>query len=111
MEDVPLHIIHLDQDDPKKCTARKMAKFYSAKLHNKINTSPKRGFLLNPQSKSILGPDDKKILNLGASIVALDCSWKQIDSSLEFIKDKTRLQGKTLPIVLAAYYKKKKIIK
>jgi len=102
MEDVPLHIIHLDQDDPKKCTARKMAKFYSAKLHNKINTSPKRGFLLNPQSKSILGPDDKKILNLGASIVALDCSWKQIDSSLEFIKDKTRLQGKTLPIVLAA---------
>ena len=102
MESVPLHIIHLDQDDPKKCTARKMNKFGSAIIHNKIQNSPKRGFLLNPRSKSILGPDDARMINLGSSIVALDCSWKQIDSSLDFISNKTRLTEKTLPIVLAA---------
>ena len=25
IEDVPMHIIHLDQDDPKKCTAEALA--------------------------------------------------------------------------------------
>jgi ribosome biogenesis protein Tsr3 len=80
MDSVPLHIIHLDQDDPKKCTARKMSKYDSAILHHSVNKSPKRGFLLNPRSTDILGPDDSRLINLGASIVALDCSWKQIQS-------------------------------
>lgn len=102
MEFVPLHIIHLDQDDPKKCTARKMEKFESAIVHNNVSKSPKRGFLLNPKSDEILGPDDKRIINLGASIVALDCSWKQIDSSLDYIEKKTKLVSKSLPLVLAA---------
>ncbi len=102
METVPLHIIHLDQDDPKKCTARKMSKFNLVKIHTDINRTPKRGFLLNPKSPQLLGPDDKKMINYGASIVALDCSWKQIDTSLDFIQNKTQLIGKSLPLVLAA---------
>ena len=102
MDSVPLHIIHLDQDDPKKCTARKMSKYDSAILHHSVNKSPKRGFLLNPRSTDILGPDDSRLINLGASIVALDCSWKQIDTSLDTIEKKTSLGSKTLPLVLAA---------
>tara|TARA_B100001996_G_scaffold81600_2_gene60196 strand:- start:563 stop:1105 length:543 start_codon:yes stop_codon:yes gene_type:complete len=102
MELVPLHIIHLDQDDPKKCTARKMEKYGDASVHNNVSKSPKRGFLLNPRSIDLLGPDDKRMINLGASIVALDCSWKQIDDSLDFIEKKTKLVSKTLPLVLAA---------
>ena len=102
MEIVPLHIIHLDQDDPKKCTAKKMQKFGNAILHNKVRKSPKRGFLLNPLSPEILGPDDTNMVNLGASIVALDCSWKQIDESLHIIQKDTKLINKTLPLVLAA---------
>ena len=102
MEIVPLHIIHLDQDDPKKCTAKKMQKFGNAILHNKVRKSPKRGFLLNPLSPEILGPDDTSMVNLGASIVALDCSWKQIDESLDHIQKDTELINKTLPLVLAA---------
>ena len=102
MDIVPLHIIHLDQDDPKKCTAKKMQKFGNAILHNKVRKSPKRGFLLNPLSPEILGPDDANMVNLGASIVALDCSWKQIDESLHIIQKDTKLINKTLPLVLAA---------
>ena len=102
MENVPLHIIHLDQDDPKKCTAKKMQKFGNALLHTKVHKSPKRGFLLNPLSPEILGPEDKNMINLGASIVALDCSWKQIDESLTTIEKNTKLTNKTLPLVLAA---------
>ena len=50
----------------------------------------------------LLGPDDRKTIERGASIVALDCSWKQIDSSLEYIAKNTKLEGRTLPCVLAA---------
>ena len=102
MEDVPLHIIHLDQDDPKKCTARRLEKFGHAILHTNIKKSPKRGFLLDPKAGLLLGPDDKKSIDRGAAIVALDCSWKQIDSSLKYIENNTKLEGRTLPCVLAA---------
>ena len=102
MEFVPLHIIHLNQDDPKKCTAKKMEKYENAIVHNRISKSPKRGFLLNPRSNNLLGPDDKRMIDLGASLVALDCSWKQIDASLDSIEMNTKLVSKSLPLVLAA---------
>ena len=102
MRNAPLHIIHLEQDDPKKCTARKLEKFGHAILHTNIRKSPKRGFLLDPKAGILLGPDDRNTIERGAAIVALDCSWKQIDSSLEYIEQNTRLEGRTLPCVLAA---------
>ena len=102
MRNAPLHIIHLEQDDPKKCTARKLEKFGHAILHTNIRKSPKRGFLLDPKAGILLGPDDRNTIERGASIVALDCSWKQIDSSLEYIEQNTRLEGRTVPCVLAA---------
>ena len=102
MEFVPLHIIHLDQDDPRKCTAKKMEKYQNAILHSNVSKSPKRGFLLNPRSDELLGPDDKRMIDLGASLVALDCSWKQIGASLNHIEKKTKLVSKSLPLVLAA---------
>ena len=49
-EDVPLHVIHLDQDDPKKCSARRLAKHGHAILHKSTRAAPKRGFLLDPSS-------------------------------------------------------------
>ena len=102
MDNVPLHIIHLDQDDPKKCTARRLHKFNHAILHTNIKKTPKRGLLLDPKAGLLVGPDDRLSIERGASIVALDCSWKQIDSSLQYISKNTRLEGRTLPCVLAA---------
>ena len=41
--------------------------------------------------------------NRGAALVALDCSWKRLDESLhEVMKLSPRLEGRTLPLVLAA---------
>jgi len=100
---VPLHIIHLDQDDPKKCTARKLASRDLAQLHFDTRRPPRRGFLLDPSAGTILGPDDLPLIERGASLVALDCSWKQLDASLVRIrKSSPRLEGRTLPLVLAA---------
>jgi pre-rRNA-processing protein TSR3 len=102
-EDVPLHIIHLDQDDPKKCTARKLGARNLATLHFNTRRPPRRGFLLDPSAGVILGPDDLPLINRGAALVALDCSWKRLDESLhEVMKISPRLEGRTLPLVLAA---------
>ena len=97
---VPLHVIHLDQDDPRKCSARRMAKAGNAILHFDVRRAPKRGFLLDPSSGILMGPDDKITVDRGGSIVALDCSWKRVDESLDAISRHTRLQGRTLPCLL-----------
>jgi pre-rRNA-processing protein TSR3 len=99
---VPLHVIHLDQDDPKKCTARKLDSMGLVKMHSKPRDSPRRGYLLDPTSPTILGPEDKSLIELGASLVVLDCSWKRIEDSLNVIGEKTMLEGRTLPSLLAA---------
>jgi len=103
IHDVPLHIIHLEQDDPKKCTARKLASRDLAKLHFNTRRPPRRGFLLDPSSGIILGPDDLPLIDKGVALVALDCSWKRLDESLDQIKKASpRLESRTLPLVLAA---------
>ena len=101
--DVPLHIIHLEQDDPKKCTARKLASRELATLHFSTRRPPRRGYLLDPSAGVILGPDDLPLIEKGASLVALDCSWKRLTESISQIrKSSPRLEGRTLPLVLAA---------
>ena len=49
--DVPLHVIHLNQDDPKKCTAKKLGSYGLVKLHETMKFIPRRGFLLDPTAK------------------------------------------------------------
>ena len=98
-----MHIIHLDQDDPKKCTARKLASRDLARLHFDTRRPPRRGFLLDPSSGIILGPDDLPMIERGAALVALDCSWKLLDESISKIrKTSPRLEPRTLPLVLAS---------
>ncbi len=102
MEDIPLHVIHLDQDDPRKCSSRRMEKFGFCNLHKDLKKSPKRGILLDPLAGQLIGPDERNLIEKGGALVGLDCSWKQIDSSVEYLSNKTRLDNRTLPIVLAA---------
>lgn len=102
VDKVPIHVIHLDQDDPRKCTARKMHANGHVALHESITRVPKRGYLLDPKSKIILGPEDRNLIAIGAAIVVLDCSWKRIDESLEEIAGITKLEGRVLPALLAA---------
>jgi len=102
VEEVPLHVIHLDQDDPRKCTARKMHSSGLVELHESISGAPKRGYILDPKSPTILGPEDRNLISIGGAIVVLDCSWKKIDESLEEIAGRTMLDGRILPALLAA---------
>jgi pre-rRNA-processing protein TSR3 len=83
-------IIHKNEDDPKKCTARKLKRF---KLAVFINRIPRNGVILYSDSPTRLSPADNSFLYL----VAVDVSWENVDN-YHFTFEKSR----SLPYLLAA---------
>ncbi len=75
MNEIKLYILHLNQDDPKKCTAKKLARFGMAKLTSRINAIPKGSIILSPFSGRVLSPKDRRTAER-RGITAVDCSWK-----------------------------------
>ena len=73
-----LIIYHVNQDDPKKCTARKMERFGLAKIVKRIDRVPRKAIILNPSAKTIFSRLDREI-SLRFGIVAVDCSWKEVE--------------------------------
>lgn len=65
-----LHIRYEGDDDPDKCTARRLAKFDLADLHTSHRATP-YGVVLNPHAEQALSPADAT-----ETLVALDCSWE-----------------------------------
>lgn len=99
---INLHAIYLAQDDRKKNTALRLAKAEQLTIHKSLKGIPRRGVILNPRCGKVFGPEDHELLIAGAALTALDCSWKQIESSLETINKRTRLLHRALPVLLAA---------
>lgn len=85
----------MKQDDPTKCSARKMINMDLAKgVSRKFHASDKM-IVLNPYAHRVLSPPDR-----GAkSVLVIDCSWNQAQEV--FFR---RLGGKhrRLPVLLAA---------
>lgn len=67
---VELHVRYEGDDDPDKCTARKLARFDLASLHRSARETPS-GIVLNPHAERALSPADSS-----DCLVALDCSWE-----------------------------------
>lgn len=87
--------MEMGQDDPTKCTARKMINMDLAKGVGRKFHASDTVIVLNPYAHRVLAPPDK-----GAkSILAVDCSWNQAQEV--FFR---RVGGKhrRLPILLAA---------
>lgn len=102
-ENIPVHAIWLAQDDPKKNTAVKLSRRGDLTLHERFNKLPRRGIILEPLCGKVFGPEDHSILlEEGGSLVGLDCSWAQIEDSVEQVMRRTKLQGRMLPLLLAA---------
>ena len=99
---IPLHAIWLAQDDPKKNTAVRASRDDLLRLHKDFKRLPKRGVILEPLCGKVLGPEDREIFQNKGSLVALDCSWAQIESSVEHVMRRTRLKPRMLPLLLAA---------
>ncbi|MFB6068430.1 MAG: DUF367 family protein [Halobacterium sp.] len=68
-----LHVRYEGDDDPAKCTARKLARFDLVDLHRSDRATP-YGVVLNPHAERALSPADAEAA--GGTLVALDCSWE-----------------------------------
>jgi len=94
-----LFVYHANEDDPKKCSAKKLARFGHVKLETNIRRTPKNAILLNPFSKKSLSKEDLKISEKNG-ILAVDCSWKNAETSFDYL-DK-RCNSRALPFLIAA---------
>ncbi|MFC7176865.1 DUF367 family protein [Halosegnis marinus] len=69
-----LHVRYEGDDDPDKCTARKLARFDLAALHRSPRSVPS-GVVLDPHAERALSPADPDDV-----LVALDCSWETAEA-------------------------------
>jgi pre-rRNA-processing protein TSR3 len=81
---IKLVVYHTDEDDPKKCSAKKLNKFGFVILEKNIRKVPKNAVLLNPFAEKSLSKEDlERALKNG--IVAVDCSWKNAEKSFDYL--------------------------
>ena len=93
-----VYVLLLQQDDPKKCTAAKLAKFRLATPLHRLRQVPGQALVLSPFAESVLLPNDR-LRSIQSGLVAIDCSWERADDVLAL-----RLpgSGRRLPTLLAA---------
>ena len=94
-----LVVYHVSQDDPKKNTARKLARFELVELVDRLQLAPRGAILLDPYSEKALSQEDVKVAR-ERGIVALDCSWKHAEEVFPAARE--RMTSRALPYLLAA---------
>jgi len=95
---IELKIFHAYQDDPKKCSARKLARMGLASLYsNHLRIG--RGILLDPFAETALSRHDRGLAERSC-LAALDCSWKKAEAIFPVMRE--RLEPRALPFLLAA---------
>jgi pre-rRNA-processing protein TSR3 len=90
---VDLHVRYEGDDDPEKCTARKLARFDLVELHRSDRATP-HGVVLNPHAERALSPADRGT----DALVALDCSWESAGEKRFTLRGEHR----ALPYLVAA---------
>jgi len=93
---VDLHVRYEGDDDPDKCTARKLSRFDLAELHRSDRATP-YGVVLNPHAERALSPADAERARENA-LVALDCSWESAGAKTFSLPGEHR----ALPYLVAA---------
>ncbi len=73
---VRLYCVHLNQCDPKKCTALKLHRLGLVTLVNRLDRCPRNAIILDPFSDQILSIADREPIEKFGLIV-IDCSWKR----------------------------------
>ncbi|MFB6071228.1 MAG: DUF367 family protein [Halanaeroarchaeum sp.] len=71
-----VHVRYEGDDDPEKCTARKLSRFDMARLHRSNRSTP-AGLVLDPFAERALSPADR---TAGDVLVALDVSWETAEA-------------------------------
>ncbi len=96
---VQLIVFHAGQDDPKKCTAKKLHRFGFATLQKTVRRLPSHAVLLDPFAEKSLSCEDIALAQRHG-LVALDCSWKTAEQTFQSLE--IRMTPRALPFLLAA---------
>ena len=95
-----IRILCFDQDDPKKCTAKRLEKFNLSDNHSSFKTLPPMGIVLDPFSTNELNSDDIPLAEVGG-IVGVDCSWNKAPETFSRLR-LMGLEPRSLPYVIPA---------
>ena len=90
-----ISVIHLNQDDSKKCTAKKLAKFGLIEIKKNLKVY-RKSIVLSPFTDEILLPSDRSLIEK-YGLVAVDCSWVHAKEVFSGLKANCR----TLPFLVA----------
>ncbi len=93
-----MYVLLLKQDDPRKCTAAKMARHRLAKPIFRMKQIPQRSIVLNPLASQVLLPINRS-LALENGLVVVDCSWERVQAAFAI---RMRGESRRLPTLLAA---------
>lgn len=94
-----LSVLHLAHDNPKRNTARKLAKFGLVDLVDKPQYAPRGAILLDPFAEHALSRADLHIAEKHG-LVALDCSWRRAEEVFPPLRKRT--VPRALPFLLAS---------
>ncbi len=92
---VNAHVFYEGDDDPAKCTAKRLERFGLIELHRSPRTLP-RGIVLNPFAEQALSPADMD--GEFDTLIGIDCSWESAERILEEMVGSHR----ALPFLVAA---------
>jgi len=95
---IKLIVYHTNEDDPKKCSARKLHKFGFAQLETNIIKIPKNAIILSPFAEKSISKEDLDIVRR-YGIIAVDCSWKNVKNCFNLFDKKYKTRA--LPFVIA----------
>ena len=94
-------ILHLREDDPKKCTAMKLARHGLAKIIHKPSQIPYNAIVLDPFSSKAFSREDRVFVEK-YGVVAVDASWRSENIREFFLKKIRRGKHRALPYLIAA---------
>ena len=74
---IPLAVILVGDDDPRRCTGRRLVRWGLARELRTTSKRNPRAILLDPYAASPLSPADAPRAR-SAGVVAVDCSWNRL---------------------------------
>jgi pre-rRNA-processing protein TSR3 len=90
-----------DQCDPRKCTGRKLMRRGLAVGVAAVRALPRGAVVLDPRAQKALSPSDGPVARR-RGLIALDCSWKHVETSYEERGLEKVGVARALPFLLAA---------
>jgi pre-rRNA-processing protein TSR3 len=96
---IKLIVYHSNEDDPKKCSARKLNKFGFSRLETNIRKIPKGAIVLSPFAEKSISREDIEIARKNG-LIAVDCSWNNAENCFNLLDIKNK--SRALPFVIAA---------